>query len=304
MKVRLVKVALLSDARNRTLLRLIGKIYVAVVCLSVERGAITIEDSSVKDAQSDNADRPRYLGETIRPESGESYDWHTHDFGQLISAASGSMYVGTPDRVLLLSPAMAIWIPPDAEHWMRYGSNNVMLYVDVNRDEAQHLGIDCRVITMTPLLEALFIAAMPESTKNRGQAHNKALHTLLRHELISAQDVPLSLVLPKDARLHGVAKAALDDPGSVRSVEAWLSDVPASRKTIERLFVADTGMPPSKWLRHARVLHAVSLLASGQSVTSVAFDMGYESSSAFSYMFRQTLGVSPSEFLRSRSVPQ
>ncbi|WP_372570712.1 helix-turn-helix transcriptional regulator [Ruegeria jejuensis] len=247
-------------------------------------------------------DRPRYFGETIKPEPGESYDWHAHDFGQLISAASGSMYVGTPDRVLLLSPAMAIWIPPDTEHWMRYGSNNVMLYVDVNRDEADRLGGDVRVVAMTPLLGALFIAAMPEGTLARGAKHNEALHNLLRYELLSAQDVPLSLVLPKDARIRGVAQAALDDPGSVRSVGAWLSDVPASRKTIERLFVADTGMPPSRWLRHARILHAVSLLASGQSVTSVALDMGYESSSAFSYMFRQTLGVSPSEFLGNRLV--
>lgn len=244
--------------------------------------------------------RPPYLGETIKPEPGESYDWHSHDFGQLISAASGSMYVGTPDRVLLLSPAMAIWIPPDKEHWMRYGANTVILYVDVTRDEARKLGRDCRVVAMTALLRSLFEAAMPEPTDARGRNHNRALHTLLQHELIAAQDVPLSLVLPKDARLRGVAQAALDDPGSMRSVDAWLSDVPASRKTVERLFVAETGMPPSRWLRHVRVLHAVSLLASGQSVTSVAFDMGYESPSAFSYMFRQTLGVSPSKFRSDR----
>ncbi|QBF30177.1 hypothetical protein CFI11_02950 [Thalassococcus sp. S3] len=55
-------------------------------------------------------------------------------------------------------------------------------------------------------------------------------------------------------------------------------------------------MPPSKWLRHARVLRAMS----PQSVTSVAFDMAYEATSAFSYMFRQTLGVSPREVLRNR----
>ncbi|WP_371687494.1 helix-turn-helix domain-containing protein [Thalassococcus sp. S3] len=60
--------------------------------------------------------------------------------------------------------------------------------------------------------------------------------------------------------------------------------------------MAETGMPPSKWLRHARVLRAMS----PQSVTSVAFDMAYEATSAFSYMFRQTLGVSPREVLRNR----
>ncbi|MEM9107523.1 MAG: helix-turn-helix transcriptional regulator [Pseudomonadota bacterium] len=256
----------------------------------------------MKDSKPTTCDRPLYLGETIEPASGESYDWHCHDFGQLISAASGSMYVGTPDRVLLLSPAMAIWIPPDKEHWMRYGVNNVMHYVDVNRDEAEWLGPGCRVVAMTPLLDALFVATMPEATSTRTGKHNTALHVLLRQELLAAKDVSLSLVLPKDVRLLDVARGALDDPGSVRSVEAWLSDVPASRKTIERLFIAETGMPPSKWLRHARVLHAVSLLASGESVTSVAFDMGYESASAFSYMFRQTLGVSPREILRNKTA--
>lgn len=71
--------------------------------------------------------RPRYQGETIRPACGESYDWHAHDFGQLISAASGYMYVGTPNRVLLMSSAMAVWIPPDTVYWMRHGSKNEML---------------------------------------------------------------------------------------------------------------------------------------------------------------------------------
>lgn len=241
--------------------------------------------------------RPRYLGDTEIQEAGENSDWHSHEFGQLISADSGSMYVGTPDRVLLLSPAMAVWIPPDAQHWLRFGSENLMRYVDVNRDEAEQLGSACRVFAMTPLLGALFKATMPDGIAARTTRHIRALYALLRHEIQSARDVPLYLVMPQDKRIRGFAVAALDDPGNVRSVEAWLADAPASRKTIERLFVSETGMPPSRWLRHARVLHAVSLLASGQKVTNVALDMGYESSSAFSYMFRQTLGVSPREFV-------
>ncbi|MCJ8336101.1 MAG: helix-turn-helix transcriptional regulator [Epibacterium sp.] len=241
--------------------------------------------------------RPRYLGDTEVQETGENSDWHSHKFGQLISAASGSMYVGTPDRVLLLSPAMAVWIPPDTQHWLQFGSENLMRYVDVNRDEAERLGNTCRVFAMTPLLGALFEAAMPDAIAARTTRHIRALYALLRHEIQSARDVPLSLVMPQDKRIRSFAQVALDNPGSIRSVGAWLADAPASRKTIERLFVSETGMPPSRWLRHARVFHAVSLLESGQKVTTVALDMGYESSSAFSYMFRQTLGVSPREFI-------
>jgi len=250
----------------------------------------------------DETARPRYLGETIRPTSGESYDWHTHDFGQLISAASGSMYVGTPNRVLLLSPAMAIWIPPDAEHWMRYGANNEMLYVDVNRAEAAKLGMECRVMAMTPLLSALFAATMPGNAARRAGRHTDVLHDLLYHELVAAADVPLTIMMPRDRRIRRFAEAALEDPGLIPSVDSWLAGAAASRKTIERLFIAETGMPPSRWLRHARMLHAISALAAGEKVSTVAFSLGYESSSAFSYSFRRTLGMSPSAFCRAAPI--
>ena len=240
--------------------------------------------------------RPRYLGESVRAASGESYDWHAHDFGQLISAASGSMYVGTPGRVLLLSPAMAMWIPPGVEHWMRYGSNNEMLYVDVRQDEAGEIGAVCRIMAMTPLLGALISGTIPNNGRGRANDHNDALHDLLRHELVAAPDVPLSIAMPQDHRIRRFAESALDDPGVIESVDSWLAEAPASRKTIERLFASETGMPPSRWLRHARILHAISRLAAGEKVSSVAFDMGYASSSAFSYMFRRTLGRSPSDF--------
>ncbi len=239
---------------------------------------------------------PRYLGETIRPASGERYDWHSHDFGQLISAASGSMYVGTPGRVLLLSAAMAVWIPPDVAHWMRYGSNNEMLYVDVPRDEAKKIGAACRIMAMTPLLSALIAETMPDNGTDRANDHNNTLHDLLRQELVAAPDVTLSITMPQDNRIRRFAEAALNDPGAIESVDAWLAEAPASRKTIERLFAAETGMPPSRWLRHARILHAISKIAAGEKISSVAFDMGYASSSAFSYMFRRAIGRSPSDF--------
>ena len=245
---------------------------------------------------SGDIERPRYLGETIKPTTDSSHGWHAHDFGQIISAASGSMYVGTPGRVLLLSPAMVLWIPPEVEHWMRYGSRDEMRYVDVNKDESRELGPECRIMSVTPLLMALMSSTMPEHQMGRQVEHNAAVHDLLRHELINAPDVPLSIVMPQDKRLTVITEAAFNDPGDVRSVRSWLAGVSASRKTIERVFVEKTGMPPSRWLRQVRVLHAISKLAAGEKVSLVAQDMGYASSSAFSYMFRQTIGSSPSDF--------
>jgi len=37
----------------------------------------------------------------------------------------------------------------------------------------------------------------------------------------------------------------------------------------------------------------------GHSITRVAFDLGYSSASAYSYMFRRTMGVSPTEYINT-----
>ncbi|MEO1190098.1 MAG: helix-turn-helix domain-containing protein, partial [Pseudomonadota bacterium] len=132
---------------------------------------------------------------------------------------------------------------------------------------------------------------------DRASEHKDTLHDLLRLELVAAVDVPLSIAMPQDDRISAIAEAAFSDPSIFTSVDSWLANAAASRKTAERLFISETGMPPSRWLRHARVLHAISKLAAGEKVSSVAFDMGYGSASAFSYMFRQTLGRNPRDFL-------
>jgi len=239
---------------------------------------------------------PRYHAARIRSSSGEETGWHAHPVGQLISAVRGSMYVGTADRVPLLSPSMALWIPPDAPHWMRTSANNEMLYLDVNRAESAVLGSTCRVVRVTPLLRSLMIATLPVEPAARTSAHATALHRLLRWELRGAQDVPLSIVLPVDKRIRSYARAAFEDPAVIGSVEEWLADVAASRKTIERLFMAETGMPPSHWLRRARILHAIARLAEGSKISAIASDLGYESPSAFTYAFRRIVGASPSTF--------
>lgn len=243
--------------------------------------------------------RPRYLGETVRSRPGESNDWHSHDFGQLILAAQGSMQVGTARHVLLLSPAMVLWVPPEARHWMRTSRNNEMLYVDVNRDEAAALGRNCRVMAVTPLLAAVMRATLPGAA--RGAAHDAMLHDLLRAELLAAKDVPLSILLPEDRRIRPLAERALADP-AVGPLDVWLRGAAASRKTVERLFLAETGMSPSRWLRQARLLRAVAELAAGAKVVTVALDAGYASPSAFSHMFRQALGFSPSALARDRQA--
>jgi AraC-like DNA-binding protein len=110
------------------------------------------------------------------------------------------------------------------------------------------------------------------------------------------QSLPLQLPMPRDPRLGQLCQALLDAPGDQRPLEAWAETINASARTLARHFQSETGFSFGAWRQQARVLEAMGRLGSGQPVTQVAFDLGYESVSAFSAMFRRASGASPRHY--------
>jgi len=67
-----------------------------------------------------------------------------------------------------------------------------------------------------------------------------------------------------------------------------------------RVFAAVTGVTPHQYLVRARLRHAARLLAdSPQSITDIAFDVGFADVSNFVRTFRRAAGVSPRTFRRA-----
>jgi AraC-like DNA-binding protein len=69
-----------------------------------------------------------------------------------------------------------------------------------------------------------------------------------------------------------------------------------STRTLYRRFLRETGITFARWKQQARLLESIRRLAQGVPVTTVAVDLGYDSPSAFSTMFRRALGVAPRTF--------
>jgi AraC-like DNA-binding protein len=76
----------------------------------------------------------------------------------------------------------------------------------------------------------------------------------------------------------------------------WARRLAVNVKTIQRLFVNETGMTFGQWRQQARLLRALELLAAGEKVIDVALALGYESPSAFATMFRKQFDQTPSQF--------
>jgi AraC-like DNA-binding protein len=89
----------------------------------------------------------------------------------------------------------------------------------------------------------------------------------------------------------------ITSPPAVRfTIEEWGARVGASNRTLSRLFQSETGMSFVRWRQQLHVGLALQRLASGESVTNIAIDLGYESTSAFIAMFRRMLGTTPARY--------
>lgn|SRR6187402_178464 len=79
-------------------------------------------------------------------------------------------------------------------------------------------------------------------------------------------------------------------------VEALADMAALSVSAFHRHFKAVTALSPLQYQKRIRLLHARSLLISGEAnVTSTAFDVGYESSTQFSREYARLFGASPSK---------
>lgn len=219
---------------------------------------------------------------------------HTHERAQLIHATGGTMRVSTDSGVWIVPPQRALWMPAGIEHAIAMLSDVTMRTLYLRDDAASFMPGACRVLPVSPLLRELVVRAteLPLQYDEDGPAGHVV--ALILAELRGLRSLPLQLPMPADARLRGVCQALLDSPGDPRPLAAWARPLHASARTLARRFQRETGLSFGAWRQQARVLEAMGRLAGGAPVTQVALDLGYDSVSAFSAMFRRAAGAPPS----------
>jgi AraC-like DNA-binding protein len=189
-----------------------------------------------------------------------------------------------------------MWVPPRTDHESRMSGRVQMRTLYLRGDAARALPQRCCVMSVSPLLRELILAAteMPLAYEERGR--DGRVMRLILDELRSATDLPLHLPRPADRRLTRVCDAILRAPADQRPLAGWAAAVGASARTLARRFRQETGMSFATWRQQARLLESLRRLAAGEPVTKVALDCGYRSASAFGVMFKGALGVSPTAY--------
>ena len=231
---------------------------------------------------------------------GEVIARHFHRRGQLIYAYSGLMTVTTGSGAWIVPPQRALWMPPGIAHEIKVSGDLKMrtLYFEPNTPSELAFPRSCAVIEMTILMRELVLRAVELETG--GYDHDRQLQNLLRVLVDEARKPPalsFHLPMPHDPRLTKICRALLANPAANLTLPMWGRRVGGSSRTLARHFLAETGVTFAQWRQKARLLASLPKLARGEPVSSVALDLGYESPSAFSAMFRKTLGAPPSSFI-------
>lgn len=85
------------------------------------------------------------------------------------------------------------------------------------------------------------------------------------------------------------------------SVQSLAQELQCSPDHLTRIFKSETGYPISLYIRNERLNHAISLMNDVRlNLSDIAHQSGFSSLNYFSRLFHQSLGISPSEYRRSR----
>jgi AraC-like DNA-binding protein/mannose-6-phosphate isomerase-like protein (cupin superfamily) len=223
-------------------------------------------------------------------------DPHAHTWAQVLYAVAGVMWVEVGREALVVPPQRAVWLPPGTVHSIHMMSAVKMRNLYLHETNVQHLSKHSDVFEINGLLREL-ITTIAERELERDNEYLQTAYRFAAMELGHAARYSMRIPLPDetDRRLDVLCRAVIENPSVGISFEQHAASVGASVRTLSRLFTRALGLGFAEWRRQVQLAIAVSKLAGGQPVNSVARSLGYRPSS-FSDMFRRELGVAPSDF--------
>jgi|HubBroStandDraft_6_1064221.scaffolds.fasta_scaffold258075_2 AraC-like DNA-binding protein len=223
---------------------------------------------------------------------------HFHHRDQLVYASRGVMTVRTGVGTWVVPTHRAVWIPTRVPHSITMSGTVSMRTLYLRPRLARTLPRSCCVVNVSALLRELILHACALATLNFRKERQRHVIDLIVDHLESIQTVSLQLPNPTDARALRVAGTLLASPGEQRTLTQVCKITGAGRRTIERRFLEETGMTFGKWRQQLRLMQAMRLLAEGAKITHAALEAGYSTPSAFIFMFRKTLGTTPSLYFQ------
>lgn len=244
------------------------------------------------------ADEPFLIVRSLASDhrTGDIVPPHRHDWHQLIYASAGVLHVATERGAWIAPPHWAIWVPAAVEHHIRFAGDCRLRTLYLRPGVSDRLPEQCAVVGVSPLLRELILKAVRLGPLDRRDPADAALATLIVEEFREARVPPFEL--PQPASPATRKAAALIAARHAGGTDALARAVGIGVRTLERRFVAETGMSPGRWRRHWALLDALERLAGGEAIKGISAAAGYAAPSAFTAAFREAFGTTPGRYFQ------
>ncbi|MCJ8313386.1 MAG: helix-turn-helix transcriptional regulator [Saccharospirillaceae bacterium] len=224
---------------------------------------------------------------------------HSHSWGQFVYAHKGVLSVVTADEQYIVPPEQAVWLLPHIEHEVSAISDTELTSFYVDNTLLHQLPAKNTVLEVNDFLKALILEANNIDENYQWKSTDGRLLQLIMDRLAIAPKVILQLPTPKDPRLLKMLTIIQNNPATGYNLKQWGTIVGASTRSLSRLFKSETGLSYRQWRQRLNVQIAISQLSTDQTITSISLNLGYESAAAFTHMFKQNTGKTPS-FYRNK----
>ncbi len=225
---------------------------------------------------------------------------HTHKRAQILFAVAGTLTVSTAAGSAVLPPNRALWIPggtPHA-HKVRKPVELRTLYLD-----ERTLWVERRscvsVLQVPALLRELILAAVEAPWNYTEDSTYARLARVLCEQLKIVEQEPVHLPEPTDPRARRFSAFYYSNPAERRPVSKLSKISGVSQRTLERLFIAETGLSVGAWTQQLRLMFALEYIADGMTVGDAAFSVGFENPSSFIALFKLRFGTTPGRYFQS-----
>lgn len=226
-----------------------------------------------------------------------SEEKHIHEAGQLFCLKQGLMMVESKHGFFVNPPRFIAWIPPDTEHSFANPGPIEGWTVFIKKERTKNLPdhpalLDCSEL-LEPLAKRLAGWAVTDFSSNEYQRMSEVFLDELQHSTIQ----PFSLPLPEDAKLRKIATLLIENPANYKTGSELASWVGMSSRSLTRHWMNAVGISLTQYRQLSRLLNSINSLSKGKDVQQVAWEVGYESVSAYITAFKKNFGFTPGKYL-------
>lgn len=225
----------------------------------------------------------------------EETPWHNHQKGQLVMPLTGVVTSFINDKMWLVPPRCAVWIPSMVMHRNQISprADVCMLFAD-----SANLAMpeSACTITVTPLLRELTTYLATQAPDYSPDSATGRLVTVLLDQLVKQEREEFDFPIPDEPTLHRLALALIAKPHEKRTLGEWANDFAMSERTLARMIKRHVQLTFGQWRSQLHIVLALQKLAINLPIQTISEELGYDSVSAFITFFKKALGKSPRQY--------